>query len=214
MAQLYALHLQPFFDEKWRFFLPELPPERQKSVEICRFDADKARKTGAGWLLQHALLQAGVPKNAQIFAKNDLGKPFLTTIEDIHFSLSHSGNWAVCAVSHDPVGVDVEQPRCTIEIARRFFQPQELEGLDQLPEPQCRDQLNRLWTAKEAFVKALGGGLTIPLSSFSVLLQANDAVLEQTLSPLPYRLHEYRLEDARVCLCCTEEKPDFTQITP
>ncbi len=209
MAQLYGLHLRPFFDEKWRFFLPELPPERQKSVEICRFDADKARKTGAGWLLQHALEQENIPKNAQIFAKNALGKPFLTTKTGIHFSLSHSGSWVFCAISRDPVGVDVELPRCTAEIAHRFFQPEELEGLELVPE-----QLNRLWTAKEAFVKALGGGLTIPLNSFSVFLQGQGAVLEQTLSPLPYRLHEYQTEESRVCLCTTEDRPELTFVSP
>ena len=209
MAQLYGLHLQPFLDGKWQFFLPELPPERQESVQICRFDADKARKTGAGWLLQHALLQAGVPKNAQIFEKNALGKPFLTTNLGIHFSLSHSGSWVICAVSRDPVGVDVEQPRCTAEIAHRFFQPEELDGLELSP-----DQLNRLWTAKEAFVKALGGGLTIPLNSFSVFLQEQGAVLEQTLSPLPYRLHEYQTEESRVCLCTTEDRPGLILVSP
>ena len=61
-----------------------------------------------------------------------------------------------------------------------------------------------------AFVKALGGGLTIPLNSFSVFLQEQGAVLEQTLSPLPYRLHEYRAEESRVCLCTTEDRPDIT----
>ncbi len=214
MAQLYGMNLQPFLDGKWQFFLPELPPERQKSVQICRFDADKARKTGAGWLLQHALLQAGVPKNAQIFEKNALGKPFLTTKPGIHFSLSHSGSWAVCAVSCDPVGVDVEQPRCTMEIARRFFQAKELEGLDTLPEQQCKDQLNRLWSAKEAFVKTLGGGLTIPLNSFTVFLRENTAFLEQSHASLPYQLHEYRLENARICLCTTEKRPELTHVTP
>lgn len=214
MAQLYGLDLRPFFDSRWQSFLPSLPPERQAAVQRRRSDADRARTAGAGWLLQYALAQAGIAPEEQVFQKTELGKPFLPFHPGLQFNLSHSGSWAVCAVSRDPVGVDVEQPRCTMEIARRFFQEKELEGLDTLSEPQQRDQLNRLWTAKEAFIKALGGGLTIPLNSFSVILMENSAFLEQFCSPLPFELHEYSVKNARICLCTTEKKPELTLITP
>lgn len=212
MAQLYGLDLRPFWNGRWQELLPVLPPERQAAVQRRRSDADRARAAGAGWLLQYALTQAGIAPEDQILNKTELGKPFLPAHPEVHFNLSHSGHWAVCAVSCDPVGVDVEQPRCTMEIARRFFRPQELEGLDALPDLQ--DRLNRLWTAKEAFIKALGGGLTVPLNSFTVLLHANGAKLNQNLSSLPYRLHEYRLDDSRISLCTTENGPELTLITP
>ena len=170
MAHLYVLDLHPLENGRWRDLLAELPDHRQQKALSCRFPADQARSAGAGWLLQYALLQAGIPVTQQHFSKTELGKPYLEEHPDIHFSLSHSGNWAVCAVSCDPVGVDVELPRCTLDIGKRFFRPEELEGLDALPHLLCRDQLNRLWTAKESFVKALGGGLTIALNSFSIRL--------------------------------------------
>ena len=209
MTKLYALDLRPWQNGRWQELLPMLSAARQQKTWKFRREEDRARSAGAGWLLQYALEQAGIPAEEQIFETTALGKPVLKGYSDLHVSLSHSGNWAVCAVSQQSVGVDVEAPRCTMEIGMRFFQPQETEGLDRLSEPECRDQLNRLWTAKEAFVKALGGGLTIPLNSFTVRLTPDRAVLEQNLSPLPYVLHEYRLEQYRVCLCTVDEAADF-----
>ncbi len=204
MTTLYVLDLRSLH---WQSALPQLPTKRQEKVRKMHKDADKLRSAGAGLLLQYALEQACVPKEAQILDKTSLGKPFLKNFPHIHFSLSHSGPWAVCAVGEAPLGVDVEQPRCTMEIARRFFK------LEELPETEDKDYLLRLWTAKESFVKALGGGLTIPLDSFSVRLTETEAILEQSLSPLPYKLQEFTAGDCRICLCATEptDRPVFIQ---
>lgn len=209
MTTLYALDLKPCQNGRWQRLLPGLPRDRQEQILTLRRDNDRARSAGAGWLLQYALEQAGIPAGEQRLVRTPLGKPVLEGHAHLHVSLSHSGDWAVCAVSHLPVGVDVESPRCTMEIGRRFFRPDEMAGLDQLPEAERRDRLNRLWTAKEAFVKAMGGGLTIPLNSFSVTLSCDKAVLVQTCSPLPYVLHEYRLGSYRVCLCAADERPEI-----
>ena len=194
MTRLYALDVTEL---NWQAFLPQLPAFRQEKVQKLRKSEDKARSAGAGWLLQYALSQVGVQE--PIFVETLLGKPYLENCPHIHFSLSHSGNWAVCAVGDAPLGVDVELPRCTMEIAKRFFRPEEL------PEREDRDYLLRLWTAKEAFVKALGGGLTIPLDSFRVILSQNEAVLDQNLSKFSFLLQEFPLGEHRVCLCATEK---------
>lgn len=196
MTRLYALKTTAL---DWQTLLPLLPRSRQEKVRLLRKDADKARSAGAGWLLQYALEQAGIPASSQSFDQTSLGKPFLRENPHLHFSLSHSGPWAVCAVGDAPLGVDVELPRCTMEIAQRFFHPSEL------PETEDKDFLLRLWTAKEAFVKAMGGGLTIPLDCFRVHLNETGAVLEQTRSSLPYQLQEFVLDESRVCLCAVEK---------
>ena len=212
MAELYALDLHPWFHGAWQELLPALPQERQTRALACRLDADSARVAGAGWLLRYALEQAGIPTGQQRFTENPWGKPLLEGRQTPQFSLSHAGDWAVCAVSDCPVGVDVELPRCTLEIARRQFHPREAQWLAQLPTPCQPEALNRMWTAKEAFVKALGRGLTILLHSFLVTLSPGGAALEQDLSPLPYQLHEYTLGNCRVCLCAVEARPLITEI--
>ncbi len=201
MTKLYVLDLRPLLPDGWESLMPHLPPQRQKKIEQLRNPEDRARSAGAGWLLQQALLQEGICVEEQFFDRTPLGKPVLKNREDLHFSLSHAGHYAVCALSAQPVGVDVETHRCTPAIARRFFHPEELHRDD--PETLCR-----LWTAKEAFVKALGGGLTIGLNQFLVHLNENTARLEQTLSPLPYRLWEYELSGYRLCLCTVDDRPE------
>ena len=204
MTRLFLLDLQGLQHGRWRELLPALPQNRQERALHCREEADSVRIAGAGWLLRQALEQVGVPARQQAFSANAWGKPELTGSE-ICFNLSHSGMWAACAVSDRPVGVDVELPRCSMAVAQRHFCPEELL---QLPREDRSLALNRLWTAKEAFVKAVGCGLTVPLNSFRVLLKENGAVLEQTCTDLPYVLHEYDLPPCRLCLCCTDSRPE------
>ena len=187
MTKLYALDLMPYRDGSWRRDLDTLPPERKERVLACRKDDDGMRIACAGYLLQAALAEEGITH--PVFEKNQWGKPGLTD-SPIHFSLSHSGFWVVCAVSDTPVGVDIQQKRAMDKVARRFF-----------PEAGTVDDALRLWTAKEAYLKLLGRGLTMPLDSFTVQLGE-----PLSLEGLPYRLHEYALNEYRICLCTADDR--------
>ena len=92
----------------------------------------------------------------------------------LEFSLSHTRGLVVCAVAlHDAVGVDVECDRANLapmDLAHCFFAPAETERLAELPPDQQRAAFFELWTLKEAFVKARGVGLAMPLADFSFLL--------------------------------------------
>ena len=102
------------------------------------------------------------------------GKPFIRSPAPISFNLSHSGQWALLAVAAGiNVGVDIEQIRHGIRteaIARRFFSPREQQDLFRVPSPQREGAFFSAWTRKEAYVKARGVGLSIPLDQFSVTL--------------------------------------------
>jgi 4'-phosphopantetheinyl transferase len=111
------------------------------------------------------------------FTYEPQGKPKLRSSavgSPIRFNLSHSHGLAVYAFSiHREIGIDVEaiRPDFTGEqIAERFFSLKELAELRSLP-PEQRDEAFFLcWTRKEAYVKAQGAGLGIPLDSFDVSL--------------------------------------------
>ena len=97
LPQLWLLDLRPLMqDERWRAFLPELPIERQTRARSCRREEDAARLTGAGFLLQQALLSLSIPVSEQIFRKNDWGKPYLVS-RAVEFSLTHASYYAACA---------------------------------------------------------------------------------------------------------------------
>lgn len=99
------------------------------------------------------------------------GKPYVATPERApRFSLSHTLDWAALAISDsvDP-GLDIEQLRPVREgLARRYFDPQEAAALDALPPERRQAAFFRIWTCKEAVVKASGEGIRRGLASFVV----------------------------------------------
>ena len=209
-TRLLVLNLQGLLQEnRWRAFLPELPQARQRRVLSCRKEEDAARLTGAGLLLRRALMDAGIPAENQIFSENEWGKPYLPGGPE--FSLSHAGEFAVCAVDGFAVGVDIETARITDAVTERFFHPDEVSFLRSLPVSEQADARCRLWTAKEAYTKYLGGGLHVPFSSFRVRLTKNGASLDLPENA-PF-LYEYRLEDYLLCLCSHGARPELELVS-
>jgi 4'-phosphopantetheinyl transferase len=111
------------------------------------------------------------------FDRNPYGKPSVAG-SGVRFNVSHSGDWAMLAVSLDrEVGIDIEHvdPRfAQDQIPERFFSPREVEQLRSLPEPQQTEAFFRCWTRKEAYINARGLGLALALDSFDVSLLPND----------------------------------------
>ncbi len=103
------------------------------------------------------------------------GKPFLSgasAASGLSFNLSHSSGLAVYAVARKRnLGIDVEhvQPHSSgDDIAERYFSAREVSDLRRLPAEARADGFYRCWTRKEAYLKATGMGLQIPLDSFAV----------------------------------------------
>jgi 4'-phosphopantetheinyl transferase len=110
------------------------------------------------------------------------GKPKLLD-ETIAFNLSHSGGEALLAVSSSPVGVDLEQIRADRDLsglARRYFAAAEIQELLQLDSSDQIHGFYSCWTRKEAFIKAIGEGLSHPLDSFAVNLTPGEAPIFKT----------------------------------
>ena len=108
------------------------------------------------------------------------GKPALATVKtcSLRFNASNSGDLAAYAFTTGcDIGVDVEQHRALADlenIAHRFFSPEETAELLELSAAEKTAAFFRCWTRKEAYIKALGGGLSIPLDSFRVTLRPGD----------------------------------------
>ena len=94
--------------------------------------------------------------------------------ESLRFNLSHSGDLALLGVTRDQeIGVDLEQIQdriATEQIAKRFFSPREVAMLCALPPPVRQEAFFKCWTRKEAFIKGIGVGLSLPLDKFDVSL--------------------------------------------
>ncbi len=128
---------------------------------------------------------AGGDPRQWVFEHNAYGKPSVagpgtvrsTAAAPLRFNLSHTAGMVVCAVTAGrEIGVDVEcldRARLNLRLADRFFAPSEAAALRRLPADEQPRQFLRLWTLKEAYIKARAMGLAIPLDSFAFTLQAD-----------------------------------------
>lgn len=143
------------------------------------------------------------------FSTNDYGKPALSTDpsgRSMDFNLSHSEDLALVAVTWErKVGIDLERFRQGISaqvIARQYFSSSEFAELLALPSEQREIGFFNCWTRKEAYIKAQGLGLSLPLESFDVSLNPNEPAILQATRPDPK-------EAAKWTLLSLEVSPDY-----
>lgn len=178
-VQLWRAGLDTLRSEESRY-REVLSAEEASRAERFRFDVDRFRYTASRALLR--MILAGYlrtdPKEVT-FSYSSKDKPLLSgafSESDIHFNISHSGEVTLLAFARGlKVGVDVEFARRESDleaIARRFFSAQEQQQLSALPTEERLDAFFRCWTRKEAYIKATGDGLSLPLHQFDVSIAA------------------------------------------
>jgi len=155
-----------------------LAPDELRRADRYRFERDRRRFIVARGVLRAILSRyTGVEPGQLRFRYGAQGKPQLvgeTGREALRFNLSHAHELVLFAVARGrAIGVDLEYVRrdlADLELAERFFSPTEVAVLRALPAyARCRAFFN-CWTRKEAYIKAKGGGLSIPLDQFDVTL--------------------------------------------
>jgi 4'-phosphopantetheinyl transferase len=145
------------------------------------FPHDRDRYIVSHGLLRKLLgLVLELPPENITFRYGDQGKPFLTdeiNSDDLQFNLSHSGGILLIGMCRRRmVGVDLEEIRSGRDfmgLAERYFSPGEVAAIKDLPPENQIVWFYKIWTQKEAFLKGLGRGLTLPLDSFEVPILAD-----------------------------------------
>lgn len=169
--------------------LAMVPRERRDTLLRMKALADQRRSLGAGLLLEHGLRSLGYSLLEDVqgmtcvhVKKGDFGKPYIAELPESCFNLSHAGNYAAAVFSDCEVGIDIERLRDVKSgLIRRSFCEEEYASLVQRgaseDTKECVDTLTarqksdfiRLWTRKESYIKAVGEGMHLPLTDFSVL---------------------------------------------
>jgi 4'-phosphopantetheinyl transferase len=159
-------------DVEFSSCLKHVSVERQNQTANLRSLADKQRS-----VLGELLARTVIPRQLKIHAdnisitKNEFGKPILRDYPNLHYNISHSGDYVVCAVSDRPVGIDIEQiaRSDSIKISNRIFHDTEKRYVKSFYSEEAQAiAFTEIWTKKEAYIKRDGRGLAIPLTSFSV----------------------------------------------
>ncbi len=170
-----------------------LPRWRRRRFERLRYAPARQESLAAGLLWRYAMALQGVQKEEPVRFLQ-AGKPVLAEREDLYFSLSHSGSYAMCAVSDREVGADVQKIKpVRLSVARRFHFG-ERDWLAEQPGEDQNRAFFRIWTRKEAWVKAV---------SRDVLLSLGQA---DVIHDLPgWYFAEYDLEDGYLAAVCARE---------
>lgn len=165
---IWALDVEPTRQAQLAEWLS--PDERARAA---RFATDRLR---GRWTVARAGMRSvlgaevGLSPETLQFAYNANGKPTLADWrEGASFNLSHSHGLAALAMCEATVGADIERLGAVHEdVAQRFFSPVEAAVVQSTPEADRAATFYRFWTAKEAFLKALGTGFTQASDSFTV----------------------------------------------
>jgi 4'-phosphopantetheinyl transferase len=225
-----VLDLKPRQVDLWRIHL-DLPIASVKLLESAlsadeaqraarfHFPADRQRYIVAHGCLRDILARylSGTPGQLN-FSTNRYGKPALEE-HDLEFNLSHSGDFALIAVTQGlKVGVDVERIRADMElerIASRYFSQGEFSELMTVQSDQRIVAFFNLWTRKEAYIKAQGLGLSLPLESFDVSLTPDEPAILRATRPDPgeaarWTLHSMQVDPGYAAAVAVEENnPEF-----
>lgn len=145
-----------------RFFV-SCKEYRKNKIKLLAQEEDRIRSLGAEVLLAFGMMKCDNPDYD--IAVSESGKPYDRN-SDIHFNLSHSGMFAVAAFDECDIGIDIEVPRkVDLKLAERFFSPDENAFIKASRSPE--KQFLRIWTRKEALIKAYGKPLPCELSEIN-----------------------------------------------
>jgi 4'-phosphopantetheinyl transferase len=148
-----------------------------------------------------------LPKSEIAIGFGQNSKPFFEVHPELHYNLSHSGDWVVAAFSDSPVGIDIERIKeINLTIAERFFAPEELDYLMSLHEKQRKVVFFNIWTLKESYLKALGTGLTRSLNSFAIIINEQRIDLKESGKTRDVFLCHLPVDSNHVLSLCSQEE--------
>ncbi|MCQ2397723.1 MAG: 4'-phosphopantetheinyl transferase superfamily protein [Sphaerochaetaceae bacterium] len=218
MIRSFYSRIDKIAESNWDSLTEELIwKERIEKAVRFRAKADRYRCIAAGVLLQRVVM------NIQDYStENDLtvrqaknGKPFFPELNGVHFNISHSGNYVVCAVGNEEVGIDVEvRQKDYMKIARNFFTEKEFLWICNAEGSEQDLRFLRMWTLKESYVKMTGMGLTEKLNGFEIIPPDLNTEKHQSLdglsincsviisgNPEAVNFCEYFIDDVNIAVC-------------
>ncbi len=161
--KLYSCNVSSVTDEKFREWFNDMSEARKEAVRKLLIPQKQKLKIAADRICRKAVSElCGIPANKIEFGVSEHGKPYAKGL-DVHFSISHSGDYAVCAVSDKEIGADIEKIRnINPEASKRFACENEKIYINS-----HADGFFEIWTLKEAYFKCIGTGLGADIKNIS-----------------------------------------------
>lgn len=170
-------------------FFPALSIEEQEKSKKFHFPNDQKK-----YVISHGIMRQLIasyipchPKEIR-YDLNDFGKPELIYPSNtLHFNLSHSERLGALAISTSPIGTDIEHIKSLedyVSLTKHFLSVQERNYFEQLSIVDQHLAFYRAWTRKEAYIKAIGMGLSYPVEQVTISLDEQPKILEDRANPM------------------------------
>lgn len=214
--KIYAVSIEELKRVEQEKLLDLLDPDRKQRTMRIKCNEDRLRSIGAGLLLQFAFISYGYTKDEwrrAIHKRSQCGKPSLENYPEFHFSISHSGNWVVCGVHCEEIGLDIQRKKdIDQKIAKRFFAEEEYIKIQDQPANALKAELfYKMWTAKESYVKLVGTSIATGLTEYICDVD-NNRIFDTKMSR--YAQIEYKNIESDYLLCvCTFQTDSKTELT-
>ena len=185
-----------------------MPSYRQEKIQRLRSEKARRQSLGAGILLHKACSELGIIGADESMTCTENEKPFFQNFPQISFSLSHSGDYALCALSDCPVGCDIEAIRpLAVPPGERFFCRDEWELIRKQPTKEERESLFfRYWVLKESYMKCTGLGFALPMNAFSVRFRSDRIAVVYGKDDAEYRFFLFSDPKDYACACCIKSR--------
>lgn len=160
IPEIYLVKVNSPIDENtFQYLLNFVQTEKQERI-LKRKIKQNANNMLVGEILAKTVIKMtfGIDVAEQKFAYSEYEKPYLSNYPDVHFNISHSGEYVVCAVSDKPIGVDIQKiGEYNSDVAKRVCNEKELEQIENSSDKASK--FTKLWTQKEAVLKMYGIGI-------------------------------------------------------
>lgn len=193
-------------------------PERERAARFHHL-SDKWEFVLGRLMARHVLAErCGTPAPEFRFVENEHGRPEIAyppLDRPVRFNLSHSGGIVACVVGDDgQVGVDIERldrPPVDARVIQRYCSDDEQRALASMPDTLRHERFLELWTLKEAYVKARGTGLTLPLRNVSFAIGVEgpgDVSFNGVDDEARWMFAHTKLEPRHLLAVAAEREPD------
>lgn len=209
---IYCVQINQALDETpFQEMIRYISPEKKVKIQRFRKPIDAMRSLLGDLIIRYILCKHYGFDNDEIqYGYLEFGKPYLKQHTDIHFNISHSGDWIVGVVSNDLVGIDIEKVTHMKEnLSSIVLTDNENKKLQALNESERNLSFFELWTLKESYVKSTGSGLSEGLHTLEISM--NNGIIRMKKNEQP--IHAYfeildSIEGYKFSLCSLSQSID------
>lgn len=196
--KIYSCNITTVSETELNEWFAAMGEERKESVLRLQNANKRKAKIAADRLCRLAISEfCGIDSKSIKFGLSEREKPFAVNC-NVNFNISHSGDWVICAVSENEIGIDIEKKRhVNPRAAEKFACTGELEYISS-----HENGFFEIWTLKEAYFKCIGTGLGADIKTVSFEINDNNIKCSENGFDCSF----IRIADGYICSVCEKCK--------